>query len=300
MTTTLTIECCYCDHEAPLFSSAPSLGQTTEAWRRSWKQIAQRQPGYVVACADCGGAFSIVDDGIPLESGGFVSSQSVSTPRIDTLSLTSGVRPGGEALYIFGSALDVGNLVVKFGGRTAQAVTNRTGTQARVVTPIGVFSLPGAAMLHRVRLANLAGTLSVGTTLMFTDGSRATIRRVDSPTVYWVRFSVLKNSLAALTGQVASGSGGSGPVAEVTAASLIPGEGLTGMTSGARGALITPFRVSAPSGEFAAGEVVRGDASGACALLGSPAVSGLVDVTVENEYGRRHTGGTLVGGFTYL
>jgi hypothetical protein len=289
-----SFDCPYCQPTETLISVTCPNGVPEIEWRRHWKSVVL-QP-----TCPCGAVIRIASDDVPVESGGSVSATNISSPRIDSLTVTSGSRTGGEALYILGEALDVGNLVVKFGGRPAQAVTNRTATQARVVTPVGVFALPGAAMLHRVRLTNLTGTMSVGSTLNFTDGSRATIRHVDGPTAYWVRFTVLKTSLAVLAGQVASGPTGSGPVAEVTAPSLIPGEGLTGMTSGARGAYVAPFSINAPSGVFAASEVVRGDASGSCALLGSPAISGLVDVTVENEYGRRHTGGTLVGGFTYL
>jgi hypothetical protein len=241
----------------------------------------------------------LVDDGIAAEDGGLVSYRNVSTPRIDSVSVASGTRSGGEALYIFGSALDVGALVVRFGGVPVQAVTNRTTTQARVVTPIGRFVFQAMRPLYRLRLTNTVGTITVGQTIRTTNGSLATVRFFEGPTSFQVQFTSLTGTATALAGQVASTPTGSGPIATVTTSPLITGEGLTGLQSGARGAFIAPSAVIAPVGNFLANETVRGDASGSCAALGTPAVSGLVDVTVENEYGRRHTGGTLVGGFTY-
>jgi hypothetical protein len=200
-------------------------------WRKAWK-AAQSQFGDVY-CSHCESRFNIEDDGLDASLGGAVRQVNVSPPGITGMTFGSGSRTGGEALYINGSALDVGTLSVKFGGKLVQQVTNRTGTQARVVTPVGQYTF------------NVLETITPG---------------------------------------------------------FVVGEGVTGLTSGARGAIksLSPFVVDAPTRAFVANEEVVGTASGASLRLKAIPYSGAVDVTVENEYGQRVSGGTLVNGFSYL
>ena len=83
--------------------------------------------------------------------------------------------------------------------------------------------------------------------------------------------------------------------------SFSDGEFVYGISSAAQGTLrlTYPLLVDAPSNNFVPFEVFKGGASQAVARLGNPAYSGLVDVSVENEYGQREFGGALLGGFTY-
>ncbi len=62
------------------------------------------------------------------------------------------------------------------------------------------------------------------------------------------------------------------------------------------------LKVASPSGSFAAGEIVRGTSSGASDKLTTVApFSGSVDITVENSFGQRGDGGSVIaGGFTYV
>jgi hypothetical protein len=294
----LNIECPYCSPTETLLLATPTSGQSESAWSAAWKLAANA--GYQLDCPCCGATVVLEDDGQPVSSGGGVISSNVSSPRIDSLTIGSGPRTGGTALYINGSALNIGNLVVKFAGKPVQAVTNRSATQARVVTPIGRYAFPGAKVLHKLLLSNRTGNITAQQPVQFSNGSQATVRFVESPLVMWIQFSTITAPITAFAGSVVTGPTGSGPVASVTLPAFIVGEGVTGLSSSARGTFVAPFCADAPSAAFANGELLKGDASGATALLGTPAYSGAVDVTVENEYGIRQTGGTLVGGFTYL
>lgn len=270
-------------------------GVSEPEWRSNWKHVVLRP-----TCAHCGAVIRVACDGVPVESGGCVSATNVSAPRIDALSVASGPRTGGNSLYVFGSALDVGNLIVKFDGVTAQAVTNRSASQARVVAPIGRYYFTGAASLRRIRLNNANGIISAGDLVRFTNGSTGIVRHADDLSSLWVEFTSLVGPSSGLVNQTLGAPKGAGVVAGATAPDFIPGEGITGLSSGARGTCIKPFGVSAPSTAFVANEIVRGEASGTCARLGATPYSGRVNVTVENEYGQRQIGGTLVGGYTYL
>jgi len=221
-----SIDCAYCPSPGNmLMSFAPGAGQDQATFDAAWKQAAS---DYTVECPGCGAQF-----GLENNPGGSVQRMNMSKPRIDSLTLGSGARTGGEALYIIGSALDVGALVVKFGGKPALEITNRTATQARVVTPVGQYTLN---------------------------------------------------------------------IASVTTPGFIVGEGVRGLSSGARASIasLSPFVVDFPLAAFTSGEEIQGDASGAKATLDAVPYSGAVDVTVENEHGQRVNGGAVVNGFTYL
>jgi len=168
-----TVDCEYC---APpnnvLFVAESSPGADEEAFRAAWKAAA---PSYEsIGCGGCGSQYMLEDD-----PGGSVQQKNMSRPRIDYMSIVSGSRTGGEAIYIHGSALDIGDIVVKFGGNPALAVTNRTSSQARVVTPRGQYTLDVA---ETITPGFIVGEEVVGEE----SGSRAVVRTavplvVDSP-----------------------------------------------------------------------------------------------------------------------
>ena len=81
------------------------------------------------------------------------------------------------------------------------------------------------------------------------------------------------------------------------------GEVVTGATSGTTATVdsLNPLMVSSPSaGGFADAEDVTGGTSGARCLLATPGSSGDADVSVENTYGQRDTGGVLADAYEFL
>jgi len=221
------ISCVYCSPpNNMLMSFAPSKDQDPEEFNTAWKAAATNYSN--IECAQCGSQYMLEDDPV-----GSVQRKNMSKPKLDSLTIGSGARTGGDALYIMGSALNVGTLVVKFGGKPALEITNRTATQARVVTPIGQYTLN---------------------------------------------------------------------IVSVTTPGFIVGEGVRGLSSGARASIasLSPFVVDFPLAAFTSGEEIQGDASGAKATLNAVPYSGAVDVSVENEHGQRITGGAVLNGFTYL
>jgi hypothetical protein len=289
-----SFNCPYCAPAETLISVTCPAGVSEIEWRRHWKSVELRP-----TCSCCGCVIRVACDGQPAETGGCVNITNISPPRIDSLSVVSGARTGGEALYVYGSALDVGSLVIKFDGVPVRAVTNRSATQARIVTPIGRYYFQNAVNLHKITLNSKAGAFSLNDIVWFDNRSSGVIRHIEASTL-WIHLLALTSPASAIAGQVVHAPHGSGRVESVVAASFLPGESVRGLTSGSRGAIIEPLGVTAPSAHFVADEIIRGDASGSCAVLGTPAHSGRVSVTVENEYGLRSVGGTLVGGFTYL
>jgi hypothetical protein len=294
------VECVYCSPTQELFSPTPGEGQDPIEWARTWKAAA---PSYsVFSCAGCGGSFGIEDDGVDADLGGIVQQTNVSRPRLDSLSVTTGPRGGGNALFISGIALDVGTLVVKFDGKSA-AVDSVTSTSARVVVPVGVYRLHVAEHLHTLTLTINSGSLAVDEAVTTAAGSTGIVRHISGAT-YMIVFQTLVETLSEMVGTVLTGGVGGG-VATVDAADLVTfvsNEQVFGLTSGsfgtARGGL--PLIADAPTNAFAPNELVKGSVSGAMVkLLGSPANSGAVDVVVENENGQRSVGGTLVRGYTY-
>ena len=172
----ISLDCLHCG--APFLTATPRQGQDLDDFRAAWKLTAQ-QHSDMFTCAGCGGQFELQDDGIDTGQGGSVDLHDVSKPRIDSLNVGSGAPTGGNALFIFGSALDVGTLVVKFGGKVSPEVSHRTATQARVVVPGGQYTLLGPTFT--------SGTFMVGEEVVSTSGARGAVKSlmpfvVDNPT----------------------------------------------------------------------------------------------------------------------
>lgn len=299
MSSHLHINCTHCSEPNSIMSFSPAEGQTEEEFAAAWKAAATTFKS--VSCG-CGSRFRIECDGVNACSGGFVKVIDVSSPRIDSLNVTGGKRFGGEALIISGSSLDIGNLIVKFGGIPAQAVTNVTPSHARVITPTGQYSLNVQEILSKYTFTSTSGDFSVNDSITTAQGSKGTIRVV-SGINYWIGWTVLHETVASMVGMLlTSSSKGARVVASCSTPEIHVGEGVIGLTSKARGAVksAAPLVVNKPTAAFAAGELVRGDASGAYVLLANQPYSGAVDVSVENEHGQRVVGGVVKNGFTYL
>jgi len=281
-------------------SFSPAEGQTEEMFASAWKAAVNVFSS--ISCSCCGVRLKLEDDGIDVSSGGFVRVENISSPKIESLNLSGGTRAGGQSLVIFGSSLDIGKLVVKFGGKPAKSVTKVTATSARVITPVGQYTLNSQEVASNIIFTSLSGVFNVGDTITTKLGSRGKLRLISEET-YWIGWTMLNESVASLIGMLLTGSsGGSRVVASSATPTWIVGEGVTGLTSGAKGVVssVVPFIVDSPSKEFAANELVKGDASGAYLFTASKPFSGAVDVSVENEHGQRDSGGVVSHGFTYL
>jgi len=292
----ISLDCSYCG--ANFVTAAPAENQDPAVFRSQWKALAQRAP--VCACASCHGSFVISDDGEP---SGIVKLQNVSTPQITSLNVVVGAREGGNALIITGEALEVGTLVVKFAGRPCSIVDNRTRDTARVVVPRATYAINVLEQCHKLTLNVTPGVLAVDEAVTSDAGSTGVIRLIEGST-YWIAFANLAETLDEMIGTNLTGgvSGGVASVVIATAVEFLVDEAVTGQSSGAFAVVrdAQPLVVTSPTTGFAPNELVRGDSSDALVkLTSSPAYSGLVDVSVENEYGQRLTGASLPGAYTY-
>jgi len=159
------ISCVYCSPpNNMLMSFAPGKDQDPEEFDAAWKAASSQFSN--IECSQCGSQYVLEDD-----PGGSVQQKNMSKPKIDTLIIGSGARTGGEALYIMGTALDIGDLVVKFGGNPVLEVTNRTSTQARVVTPRGQYALNVAEVITTGFIVGeeVRGALSGATAVLKTE-----------------------------------------------------------------------------------------------------------------------------------
>jgi len=134
----ISLNCNHCD--CCFLSASPSKDQPLEAFLASWKSSVVNNDD-VYHCVTCGGRFRVEDDGVDVSLGGSVVLVDVSSPGIESLTLMSGPRTGGYALYIFGRSLDIGDLIVKFGGKPCSIVDHREYDRARVVLPQGQYTI---------------------------------------------------------------------------------------------------------------------------------------------------------------
>jgi len=296
----ISLNCPYC--ATNFITATPQTEASEAALRAAWKAQVSATP-MICECVSCNGSFQIADDGIPTVSGGSVELSNVSKPRIDSLNVAAGPREGGNVLIVTGHALDAGALVVKFADEASPTVDNRTETTARVVVPPATYMLSVLERCTKLTLSVVSGSLAVDEAVTSTAGSSGVIRLIEG-SVYWIAFGTLVEELNDMVGTNLTG-GGSGGVRQVDAAVEVPftvGENVIGLSSVVVGVVRsdTPLAVVAPTGGYAPNELVQGASSGALAkLTSSPAYSGLVDVSVENEFGQRLAGGSLPGVYTY-
>lgn len=296
----ISLGCPHC--ELVFLSATPAVGQKSEVFLAAWKADASANSD-VYHCVSCGARFNIEDDGLDIGSGGSVRLNDVSAPRIDSLTIGSGSRTGGEALYIMGSALDLGALVVKFGGKRAFETTNRSATQARVVTPQGIYRLRVAEELTMFNLSARSDSLSVDEDVRVSGELIGRVHVVVGALCGLVVYEGI-SPLSNLIGEVMIGqsSGAFGTVVTAGQTQLIEGEEVVGQTSGAKGVLkaLDGYVVDNPTRAFVTEELVKGSASNGYVRLQTIPYSGAVDVEVSNGNGQRLVGGTLKNGFTYL
>ncbi len=296
----ISLDCSYC--ELVFLSATPAVGQKSEVFLAAWKADATANSD-VYHCVDCGARFNIEDDGLDVGSGGSVRLDDISAPRIDSLTIGSGARTGGEALYITGSALDLGGLVVKFGGKWAPAITNVTSTQVRVVTPQGIYRLKVAEELTMFNLSARSGSISVNEDVRVNGEIIGRVHVVVGALCGLVAYENI-SPLSNLVGGVMIGqnSGAFGTIDTAGQTQLIEGEEVVGQASGAKGVLkaLDGYVVDNPTSAFVTEELVKGSASNGYVRLQATPYSGAVDVEVSNGNGQRLVGGTLKNGFTYL
>lgn len=289
----ISLNCPHC--AAPFLSAATPINQDPDRLMQAWRSIAVRVP--ICTCSTCDASFRIT--GGPSDS---VTLTDVSKPSIESINVASAPRTGGTAVFIQGKSLDVGNLIVRFGGVAASQVDQRTPTSARVVTPPACYTLNVSEVCATLVLTPVLGSFSVGETVTASNGSTGIVRRI-AGAQHSIYFASLPDGLSALTGVNLSGNSGAvATVNSVTAAPFQIGESVAGLTSAAVAVVqsVAPLVVRAPTGGFVANELVRGATSGSVVRL-APDIpySGAVTVTVENEHGQRSSGAALVGAFSY-
>lgn len=303
-----TIDCTYCVGTPTLLSASLASEQDPTAWGENWKATLTAGPGggpqvRGVECPECGAEFGMEDDGIPADQGGTIQQTNISRPTLASLNAVTGPRTGGNALVITGSRLELGTLIVRFDGKPALTVDQRTLTTARVVVPQGCYRLNVEEHLHVLTLTITSGALIVNEAVTTDGGSVGVIRHIDGST-YKVIFQTLVETPAAMVGTrlVGGGTGGTADIDEADLPVFTDGEQVFGLSSGAYGSARggTLLIVDNPTTSYSSDELVQGESSGAMVrLTGNSPYSGLVDVSVENEHGQRVVNGTLIGAYTY-
>ena len=173
----ISVVCGYCEGGKLLLRFERPSNQTEDQFRAAWKVAVTSGPNggttyESIDCGSCGAAYQIVDDGVPYEEGGFVEQKNVSKPGIDLVTISAGPATGGNMLYIEGSALEHGNLVVKFGGKPSVYVVDRSVTRAAVKVPPGQYRLNVA---ERISGAFIVGEEVRGAT----SGARGVVKDAD-------------------------------------------------------------------------------------------------------------------------
>lgn len=306
------IDCNYCDPPKTLFKiSLPPLADEM-TWRRAWKSTLtggiNGGPQFTNMRCACGAEFTFEDDGISVEDGGLVKKKNVSRPKITGLTLSGGARDGGAVVTIVGAALDHGSISVKFDKNIAK-IKERTSNSVTVEAPYGCYRLNVAeGPLRKLLITKIAGNLinneafTIGNT-----GITGSIRCINSDSIMVAAPSLSTEDWIRLVGETLQGSS-SGASVRISASHVpvfISGEQLVGLLSNSSGVFRadpTSFIVDRPTNSFAPREPVVGLSSGAAIILEkSPAYSGAVDVSVENELGQRLDGSSRIkNGFTYF
>jgi hypothetical protein len=292
----ISLDCPCCG--VPFLTATQRPGQTEEEFRAAWRALTTSVP--VCNCTGCEMSFKVTDGGNPMVA---VSLTNVSKPRINSVNVATMPRTGGTNIVIHGQALNVGNLVVRFNGVAAPQVDQRTATSARVVTPPGSYLLNVAERIVRLVLTPLLGSFSVGESFTTNGGGTGVVRRING-NQHAVFFANIASGLSSLVGT--SIVGNSGAVATVASADiprLQVGEVVSGSISAAMAVVrtVSPLRVDSPTCGFVVDELVTGTTSGAVVRLAATApYSGAVAITVENEYGKRLVGSSLINVLSYI
>lgn len=294
----IRVDCQYCEPTKTLMRAAPGKLQNANKWLAAWKRSLTAAPGgtpiFSSIDCECGARFSLQDG----ENGGPPTRKNISPPKILAVAPSNCRFAGGKAVRILGVGLDVGNLVVKFGGTVAEVV-NRSATTAVVTAPKGKLSLFVAeGPLARLTISQPNGAFILDEAISLGKSGVGRIRKVDGELLY---VTVQSGELAARLNIVGSASGAAASVINHHIPVFQDGELVIGDSTGASGFIFDQRTVVEPTGPFAPNELVIGQTSGAIVKLSpSPAFDSLVSVTVENDYGMRADGSScLQRCFTY-
>ena len=277
---------------------AATLFEVVNADAQAWKTLAGAGC-HCTTCPGCGCCYDIEDDSNP--SGG-VQAVDKSQPKIDSINLGTGPIAGSTVVRVNGSAFQVPGTTptVKFGGLAAPAPTVLSDVAMDATTPAGKARLLATLFTRVLHGTVTAGPFQVGDVITGgTSGETAEVMEVGAG---YLLIKDLSGPLTASETLTGSGSGASAPYTGNGDPNFANGETITGVTSGATATCIDGpgLVIQSPSGPFTAGEEITGGSSGARAQLANPTwYDGTVDVSVENDHGQRHTGGSLTGVFEF-
>lgn len=257
----------------------------------NWRALAVS--GERRGCTDCGCIFRLKDNVTQ------IGLTNVSTPRIDSLDVTTGPLAGGTTVTISGHGFRHGTLSVTFDGVPATIVGSPSWNSVQVTTPTGRIQLIEKG-LHQIKLTltSVTGAFQanepIGVAAGFGVGFVASF---SGDELY-----VINCPPALPVGTAISGvnSGASATVSAVGTDFQL-GENVVGQTSGASASVLqrSPLRVGAITGAFAGGEWVVGATSGARVQLDATPTSQSAMVVVQNENGVRPLGGRFYS-FDYV
>ncbi len=249
----------------------------------------------------CGCVMELRDDGVPVEDGGSVECFNASPPRIDSLpSAVSGPVGGGTTVRVNGKFFAHSVPTVYFNGVAGVALNVLNDGALDVNTPAGSVRLLSSMQTQLDFTNEAAGPFTVGETVTGgVSGVSATVREVGADYLMVSDVSGVF-ALEAITG---ASSGASADVTAVSTPAFQLNETLQGQTSGGTVKVVeagaTP-RVNTPLiASLIAGEQVVGLVSGARATLSPVVYDGAVDVEIENEFGRRQPGAVLSSAFEF-
>jgi hypothetical protein len=213
-----------------------------------------------------------------------------------------GGTAGGTSVTVNGHSFNTATPTVKFDGVAGTSLNVVDDGELTVNTPAGKVKLVVAESHLKLSHGSVTGgPFQVGETV--TGGTSAATGVVTEQQSNYLMVKTVSGTFQ--DAEVLTG-GTSGATATTDADPSVPafsaGETITGQTSAVTATCqeVSPLRVDTLSGSFTAGEEIKGGTSGARATLHASApMDGDVDVTIENTWGQRSTGGTLAGAFEY-
>lgn len=230
-----------------------------------------------------------------LESDGADGVQAVDQSRPGITSITPTSGPIGTRVRVNGVAFNVAPPTVRFGSAVGTNVNVISDTALDVDAPDGDLPVILAEQYKQLDYTNVNGSgfLNGEVITGSTSSAQGTVRGGGHGYLL----------VATISGTFVSGEHITGAASSTTAVltSVAPrpfsiGETLQGQDSGCTAVVtsLNPLRAGNISpGGFTHGEEVFGTTSNARAKLGSPWYDGNVDITLDNEYGARDSGGHL-------
>ncbi len=129
----ITFTCSYCSNPiGPAITHDTATADET-TWRAYWKSKVDAHSA--MRCVACDSVFDVIDDGVAASAGGGLITTNVTQPKVTSISPVTGTDAGGTTVTVTGDFLEVGALVIKFGGVAGTNLQNRTQTSVDVDTP---------------------------------------------------------------------------------------------------------------------------------------------------------------------